>query len=151
MCHGKNWNPWTTLVITHYFKYSLGFGWPCINFRDDFECFGTPISTETHLLLTYDNCAKECIGTPGCISFNWEYKLSYGSVSQCVLYSSGGFSTSCFNPSCHPRVCLSLGGFPKTWFWLAGSAFNSDSIGKPLQCHRAHQNLQRTQKLMEMV
>ena len=91
---------------------SPGFGWPCIHFRDDLECLGTSLSTMTHFLLTYDNCAKECIGTPGCIMFNWEYKLSYGSVSQCVLYSSGGSSKRCFHPVNY-GVPISLRGFLK--------------------------------------
>ena len=88
-----------SVIIDHLdsrLEYFLGFGWPCINFRDDIECLGTSLSVQSHSLLTYDDCAKECIGTPGCIMFNWEYKLSYGSVSQCILYSSGGFSKRCF-------------------------------------------------------
>ena len=97
---------------------SPGFGWPCIHFRDDFECLGTSLSSVTHTLLTYDDCAKECIGTPGCIMFNWEYKLSNGSVSQCVLFSSGGFSKRCFDPVNY-EVPISLRGFLKAWFWLA--------------------------------
>ena len=46
------------------------------------------------MVSTYDDCAKQCIGSSGCVTFDWNYD---GSKSECNLYSSGGFLNEC----CH--------------------------------------------------
>ena len=68
-------------------EYFLGFGWPCIKFRENQHCSGDEISEAFQEgVTTYGRCASQCIGTPGCKSFNWDHN---GSDSKCYLFSSG--------------------------------------------------------------
>ena len=69
-------------------EYFSGFGWPCINFRENQHYSGEEISkTFQEGVTTYGRCASLCIGTPGCKSFNWDH---IGLNSKCYLFSSGG-------------------------------------------------------------